>query len=255
MVAAFFHRKSVACYYGTGYQAAWGRSHLKSISNNNHADTVVTLDLVMAVESIGRFFRRLRSIMVSRCWSPGVGLVVNIACALLLHGSHGHGHNHGNHNHHHEDHNLKAAYFHVLADALTSVLAIVALLFGNMFGWWVLDPMMGIVGALVITRWAWGLLKESGAILLDASVDGVLRDKIRATIEAEDDNRIADLHIWKIGPHHLASIITLVTHYPKPTESYWRLLAKFDQLNHITIEVVKCEDYPCLILDEQVNRP
>ncbi len=212
--------------------------------------------LVMAVESIGRFFSPVEIQYGQSVLVAGIGLVVNIACAFLLHGSHGHDHHHGHvhcsdNDHHHEDHNLKAAYFHVLADALTSVLAIVALLFGRTFGWWALDPLMGIVGALVITRWAWGLLKESGAILLDASVDGEVRDKIRNAIETEGDNRVADLHIWKVGPHHLAAIITLVTHYPQPAESYRQLLAKFHHLKHITIEVVQCEDKPCIALKQK----
>ena len=208
--------------------------------------------LLMAVESVGRFFEPVEIHYGQSMLVAGIGLAVNVACAFLLHGSHGHDHHHGHDHahHHHEDHNLKAAYFHVLADALTSVLAIVALLFGSMFGWWALDPLMGIVGALVITRWAWSLLRETGAILLDASVDGDVRDEIRAAIEAEADNRVADLHIWKVGPHHLAAIVTLVTHYPEPAENYRKLLTRFDQLKHITIEVVKCEEQPCIALDQ-----
>ncbi|MEZ4485841.1 MAG: CDF family Co(II)/Ni(II) efflux transporter DmeF [Syntrophotaleaceae bacterium] len=210
--------------------------------------------LVMAVESIGRFFSPVEIQYGQSVFVAGIGLVVNIACAFLLHGSHSHDHHHRHihrvaKEHHLDDHNLKAAYFHVLADALTSVLAIVALLFGGTFGWWALDPLMGIVGALVITRWAWRLLKESGAILLDASVAGEMRDKIRNAIEVEGDNRVADLHIWKVGPHHLAAMITLVTHYPRPADSYRKLLAKFDHLKHITIEVVQCDEKPCIPLE------
>jgi len=135
---------------------------------------------------------------------------------------------------------------------LTSVLAIVALLFGSLFGWWALDPLMGIVGALVITRWAWGLLKESSAILLDAGVKSELREEIRQAIEADADNRITDIHVWKVGPHHLAAILTLVTHYPRSSSEYKQLLTGFDQLKHITIEVIKCEDEPCIVLEEAV---
>ena len=184
-----------------------------------------------------------------------VGLVVNVVSAFLLHGSHGHDHHHGHshgHENHHEDHNLKAAYFHVLADALTSVLAIVALLFGSLFGWWALDPGMGIVGALVITRWAWGLLKESSAILLDAGVKREVREEIKDLVEADADNRVTDIHVWKVGPHHLAALLTLVTHYPRSSGEYKKLLAGFDQLKHITIEVIKCEDEPCVALEEAV---
>lgn len=215
------------------------------------AVALAVVALVMAVESVGRFFTPVEIHYGQSMLVAGVGLVVNIACAFLLHGSHGHvhhGHGHG-HGHHHEDHNLKAAYFHVLADALTSVLAIVALLFGGLFGWWALDPLMGIVGALVITRWAWGLLRESSGILLDAGVGGEERDRIRQTIEAAADNRVTDLHLWQVGPHHLAAIVTLVTHYPRPVEEYRQLLSGFKQLKHISIEVIQCEDEPCITFE------
>ena len=132
----------------------------------------------------------------------------------------------------------------MLADALTSVLAIVALLFGSLFGWWALDPLMGIVGALVISRWAWGLIKESSVILLDAGVDADLRSKIQGTIEADADNRVTDLHVWKVGPQQLSAIISLVSHSPRPADEYRKLLADFRQLKHVTIEVIKCKVPP-----------
>jgi cation diffusion facilitator family transporter len=211
--------------------------------------------LMMAVESVGRFFAPVEIHYGQSMLVAVVGLSVNVACAFLLNGSHGqhhqHGHSHG-HDHHHEDHNLKAAYFHVLADALTSVLAIFALLFGSLFGWWALDPLMGIVGALVITRWAWGLLKESSAILLDAGVKSEVRDEIREMIEADADNRITDLHVWKIGPQHLAVLLTIVTHHPRSASAYKQLLADLYQIKHLSIEVIKCEDKPCIALEEAV---
>ena len=219
------------------------------------AVALAVVALIMAVESVGRFFSPVEIHYVQSILVAVVGLAVNVVSAFLLHGSHGHDHHHEHslgHDNHHEDHNLKAAYFHVLADALTSVLAIVALLFGSLFGWWALDPLMGIVGALVITRWAWGLLKESSAILLDAGVKSELREEIRQAIEADADNRITDIHVWKVGPHHLAALITLVTHYPRSSSEYKKLLTGFDQLKHITIEVIKCEDEPCIVLEEAV---
>ena len=219
------------------------------------AVALAVVALIMAVESVGRFFSPVEIHYGQSILVAVVGLAVNVVSAFLLHGSHGHdhhhGHSHGNENHH-EDHNLKAAYFHVLADALTSVLAIVALLFGSLFGWWALDPAMGIVGALVITRWAWGLLKESSAILLDAGVKREIREEIKDVIEADADNRVTDIHVWKVGPHHLAVLLTLVTHYPRSSGEYKKLLAGFDQLKHITIEVIKCEDEPCIALEEAV---
>lgn len=222
------------------------------------AVALAVVALVMAIESVGRFFDPVEIHYSQSMLVAGIGLLVNIASAVLLHGGHGHAHDHDHghahgadghgHHHHLEDHNLKAAYFHVLADALTSVLAIVALLFGSLFGWWALDPVMGIVGALVITRWAWSLLKESSAILLDAGVDGAIREQIRSAIEADADNRVTDLHVWKVGPHHLAAIVTLVTHYPRPVCEYKQLLAGVVPIEHLTIEVIHCVDPPCLAL-------
>lgn len=219
------------------------------------AVALAVVALMMAVESLGRFFAPVEIHYGQSMLVAVVGLSVNVACAFLLNGSHGHHHQHGHsqsQDHHHEDHNLKAAYFHVLADALTSVLAIFALLFGSLFGWWALDPLMGIVGALVITRWAWGLLKESSAILLDAGVKSEVRDEIREIIEADADNRITDLHVWKIGPKHLAVLLTIVTHHPRSASAYKQLLAGYNEIKHLSIEVIKCEDEPCIALEEAV---
>lgn len=230
---------------------SFGPGKINVLGGFASAVALAVVALVMAVESFGRFFSPVEIHYGLSMLVAGVGLAVNILSAFLLHGSHRHGHgSDGHHHHHHEDHNLKAAYFHVLADALTSVLAIVALLFGSLFGWWALDPVMGIVGALVITRWAWGLLKESSAILLDAGVGGEVREKIKDVIEADADNRVTDLHVWKVGPHHLSAIVTLVTHYPRPVEEYHRLLAGFEQIKHITIEVIECGDEPCVAVEQ-----
>ena len=221
------------------------------------AVALAVVALMMAVESVGRFFAPVEIHYGQSMLVAGAGLAVNVVSAFMLHGSDGHGHDHQHEHghsddaqHHHADHNLKAAYFHVLADALTSVLAIVALLFGSLFGWWALDPVMGIVGALVITRWAWGLLRESSAILLDAGVGGAVREDIRAAIEDEADNRVTDLHVWLVGPDHLAAIITLVTHYPRSPAEYRQLLSGIRQLRHVTIEVIACEDEPCMASEQ-----
>jgi cation diffusion facilitator family transporter len=131
-----------------------------------------------------------------------------------------------------------------LADALTSVLAILALSFGKIFSWQWLDPAMGIVGALVITRWSYGLLKETSAILLDRNIEKERIQLIQQKIESDSDNRVSDLHIWKIGPIDYAAIISLVTHHPQPTEYYKNLLQNFLELSHVTIEVNVCRDAP-----------
>ncbi len=157
--------------------------------------------------------------------------IVPIGAFLLREG---HGRSHG---HHHHDHNLKAAYLHVLADALTSVMAIIALTAGKMFGWGRLDPVMGLVGAVIITRWAVGLLKETSPILLDRAMEKDQTEAIRETIESDSDNLVSDLHYWRVGPNHHAVIISLVTHHPMPVEHYRKLLADFKSISHITIEV------------------
>ncbi len=182
-----------------------------------------------------------------------IGLLVNVVSALLLKDGHVHAHDHGHdhvHEHtHHHDHNLRAAYLHVLADALTSLLAIAALGSGKYLGWTWLDPVMGIVGAVIISRWSYGLLTQTGPILLDASIDSARQTDIQTAIENDADNRIADIHVWKIGANHYAAILSLVTHVPRPVEHYRQLLADFDWLSHVTIEVNVCRDEPCVISD------
>jgi cation diffusion facilitator family transporter len=234
---------------------SFGTGKINVLGGFASAVALAVVALMMAVESVGRFFSPVEIHYGQSILVAVVGLTVNVVSAFLLNANHGHDHHHGHshgHEHHHEDHNLKAAYFHVLADALTSVLAIIALLFGSLFGWWVLDPLMGIVGALVITRWAWGLLKESSAILLDAGVKSEVRDEIRELIEADADNRITDLHVWKIGPQHLAVLLTLVTHHPRSASEYKQLLASLYQIKHISIEVINCGDKPCIALEQAV---
>ena len=141
---------------------------------------------------------------------------------------------------------IGAGYLHVLADALTSVLAIIALLTGKIFGWVWMDPAMGIVGALVITKWSHGLLIDTGKILLDRDVNQEAVEEIRAKMEAESDTRVTDIHIWRVGSHHLSAIISLVTHYPKSPDYYKQLLSDYEEIVHITIEVNKGEGEPCV---------
>jgi cation diffusion facilitator family transporter len=142
------------------------------------------------------------------------------------------------------DHNLRAAYLHVLADALTSVSAVVALTFGKFFGQTWLDPVMGIVGSALIARWSYGLLRDTGHILIDAHVRENLLPLIRSTIESVDDNRIADLHVWKVGPDSYAAIVCVVTDYPRPPDYYRGLLANIDGLSHVSVEVQRCCQAP-----------
>jgi cation diffusion facilitator family transporter len=170
-----------------------------------------------------------------------VGLVVNLGCAALLHQGHDHGHGHGHsHGHHHHaatDNNLRAAYLHVLADALTSVLAIAALLAGRFYGWHWLDPAIGVLGAVVIARWSWGLMKEAGAVLVDyIPADEDLPSEIASALEAGGD-RITDLHIWQLGPGHHGAIIALRSAAPQTPDVYRARLAHIAELSHVTVEV------------------
>ena len=171
-----------------------------------------------------------------------VGLVVNLGCAALLHQGHdhhghGHGHSHGHHHHAATDNNLRAAYLHVLADALTSVLAIAALLAGSVYGWLWLDPAIGILGAAVIARWSWGLMKEAGAVLVDyIPADEELPAEIAEALERDGD-RITDLHIWQLGPGHHGAIIALRTAAPLAPDAYRARLAHIHELSHVTVEV------------------
>jgi cation diffusion facilitator family transporter len=177
-----------------------------------------------------------------------IGLIVNLVSAWLLKEDHGHKHTHdhsGDHDHHHHDHNLRAAYVHVLTDALTSVLAIVALAAGMIWGLNWLDPAMGIVGAAIIVHWAWGLMVTTGGVLLDAAPSGDISDAVRNAIEAEPDNRIADLHLWRVGPEHLAAVLTVVTHQARTPAHYKILLAGVPCLSHVTVEVERyCDMKP-----------
>jgi cation diffusion facilitator family transporter len=173
-----------------------------------------------------------------------VGLVVNVVSAFMLQDRHSHEHDNGQGHHH--DHNLKAAYLHVLADALTSLLAIVALLTGKAFGWVWMDPCMGIAGAVIITKWAYGLLIETGRILLDRDADPRLVSEIVQRIETESDNRVADIHVWRIGAGSLSVILSVVTHHPQPPEHYKELISDFDEVAHVTVEVNRCDGESCL---------
>lgn len=161
---------------------------------------------------------------------------------------HSHSHEHSlEHSHSHHDHNLHAAYMHVLADALTSLLAIVALLLGKYLGLNWLDPIMGVVGAVIITRWAYGLLKQSGPILLDASIDEASKESIIQSIEADGQSKVSDVHIWKLSGHHYGAIISVLTHSKdshskgshskKSAEDYKQALQQYSQLSHLTVEV------------------
>lgn len=207
---------------------------------------------VMAVESVGRLMAPREIVFDQALVVAAVGLAVNAVSAVLLRGGHGHGHHHDHdddHDHDHDhgthddDHNLHGAYLHVIADALTSVLAILALLAGKLAGWVWLDPLMGIVGALLIAHWSWGLLRRTGAVLTDRQAPLPVCRAITDAIEGDGTDRVADLHVWSIGPGSRAAILSVVTDDPQAPAHYRERLPDDLGLAHVSIEVHRCPNH------------
>jgi cation diffusion facilitator family transporter len=227
-------------------QYSFGAGKVGVLGAYTSAIILAGVALFMLVESLKRLFEPLVIHYNEAIGIAAVGLVVNLVSAFLLKDSHHHGHEHGSRSHSHEDDiNLKSAYIHVLADAATSVLAIVALTAGELWGAAWLDPVMGIVGCAVITQWAYGLIRQTHIILLDKEPDDSdLNQEIRKAIESDGDAVITDLHIWQIGSNKFAAIISLVAHHPKSLEAYKAPLKEHKELVHMTIEIHQCgEDH------------
>jgi cation diffusion facilitator family transporter len=170
-----------------------------------------------------------------------LGLAVNLVSAWLLRDTHDDHHHHGHAHGHRHDNNLRAAYVHVMADAATSVLAIAALLIAMAAQWVWADPAVGIIGSLVIGSWAYGLIRDSGAVLLDVSADKELEAVIRERLEMKGD-RVTDLHLWQVGPGHRAAVISVISDSPLPPATYKRRLGGLRGLSHVTVEVQTCPD-------------
>jgi cation diffusion facilitator family transporter len=169
-----------------------------------------------------------------------LGLAVNLLSAWLLRDTHDHHHDHGHsHEHHHHDNNLRAAYVHVLADAATSILAIAGLVVAMSAQWVWADPAVGFIGSIVIASWAYGLIRSSGAVLLDVSADKNLETVIRDRLETKGD-RVTDLHVWQVGPGHRAAVISVVSDQPLAPADYKERLGGLRGLSHVTIEVETC---------------
>ena len=253
---------------------AFGTGKVNSLGGYTSALLLAGFALYMAVESVTRLTAPVPIAFDGAIIVAVIGLIVNGISVVILdvrnhapdhgagehdhaadrHGRHhaqdhghgqGHGHGHGHHHgDHHSDHNLRGAYLHVLADALTSLLAIVALLAGKYLGMIWMDPAMGIVGAVLISRWAWGLLRDSSSTLLDRQAPDTVRDGIRRSVESLGDTRVADLHVWSIGPGLFAAEVAVVSHEPEEPSAYKGLLADAG-LAHVTVEVHRCPDEPC----------
>jgi cation diffusion facilitator family transporter len=220
---------------------AFGTGKVGELAGFSSALILAMIALLIAYESAHRLFN---PVAISFDWAiaiAAVGLAVNLGSAWLLrerHGDHLHNHHDQQGTRRHHDHNLRAAYLHVLADALTSVLALVALLSGRLYGWVWMDPMMGIVGALVIASWSLGLLRSSGAVLLDTVPDARLRQKVKERLEVGTD-RVADLHIWLLGPGHVGIIASVVSDAPQAPDVYKARLSGV-AASHVTVEVYAC---------------
>jgi cation diffusion facilitator family transporter len=201
----------------------------------------------IAYESVLRLISPVPIVYAEAIAVACLGLVVNLVSAWLLRDSHDHHHGHAHdhdhdghgHHHHHHDNNFRAAYLHVVADAATSVLAIAALTVAMLSGWNWTDPAVGIIGSIVIASWAWTLIRDAGSVLLDVSFDKTMERTIRARLEKGDD-RVTDLHVWRVGPGHCAAVISLVSDAPLQPAIYKERLHDLKGLSHVTVEVERC---------------
>jgi cation diffusion facilitator family transporter len=221
---------------------SFGTGKVNSLAGFSGAIVLAGFALVMLVESIGRFLDPVDIVFNQAIYVAAAGLVVNGVSMLILGGhhegrEHHHHDDHAHDDHTHVDHNLRSAYLHVLADALTSVLAIFALLAGKYFGAVWLDPVMGVLGAVLVIRWARGLLKQSGRVLLDRQASPDLLQAVTEALEEDGRNRIYDLHVWSIGPGYYAVEAAIEAGDPQAPGYYRRLLPQGAGLKHVTIEV------------------
>ena len=220
---------------------AFGTGKLGDLAAFTSAIALAMIALLIGYESLSRFFVPVPIAFNQAIPIAMVGLGVNLLSAYLLredHDDHPHSHDH-QHHHHHRDHNLRAAFVHVMADAAVSVLVIVGLVAGRQFGWIWMDPLMGIIATAVILSWSWSLVRGAGAVLLDVSPDQALSTKIVQRLETNGD-KVSDLHLWRVGPGHMAAIVSVVSDHPKTSSVYKQRLWDLPGLSHLTVEVERC---------------
>ncbi|MBL0063052.1 MAG: CDF family Co(II)/Ni(II) efflux transporter DmeF [bacterium] len=225
--------------YAKDSRFSFGTGKINTLAAFASAMMLGMFALLMVYESIMRLLNPIPIVFDQAIIVAVIGLVVNGASVFILGINHEHDdhHHHHEHDHHHEDQNLRAAYFHVLADALTSVLAISALLCAKYFGWMWMDPVMGIVGAILVTRWSVGLLRDSGKILLDRQAPDNVIAHIKNHIEEEPGTKVEDLHVWAIGPGLLACEVCVSCNHEVSAEQFKTRLPKHLGIVHATIEI------------------
>src|SRR5215468_10792137 len=222
----------------------FGTGKFGDLAAFSSAIILAMIALLIGYESVDRLIHPVPIAFNQAIPIAVVGLGVNLLSAYLLRDDHNHHHGHAHqhdheHSHVHRDHNLRAAFVHVMADAAVSVLVIIGLVAGRQFGWLWMDPIMGLVATVVILSWSWTLIHSAGAILLDVCPDPALSRKIAARLEQGSD-RVSDLHLWRLGPGHLGAVISIVSHDPRTPEQYKKRLSGLPGLSHVTIEVVRC---------------
>jgi cation diffusion facilitator family transporter len=232
---------------------SFGTGKFGDLAGFTSAIVLIVIALLIGYEAITRFIWPVPISFNEAIPIAALGLAVNVASALLLAGGHEHFHDHareGEHDHDHaddhehyhphhathRDNNFRAALVHVLGDAAVSILVIVGLAFGRIFGWVWMDPAAGLVGAIVIASWAYTLIRDTGAILLDMTPDRGMAERMRAVIETDGD-RLTDLHVWRLGPGHLGVIVSVATRRERGPDYYQALLGRFRALSHVTVEV------------------
>lgn len=231
-LAYFFARR-----YVKDPRFTFGTGKIGDLAGFSSALLLGLIALIMAYESLLRLFSPTVISYDEAILVAVVGLIVNLLSAVLLKQDDHHAHGDHHHHRHGTDHNIRSAHLHVLADALTSILAICALTMGKYWGLNWMDPIMGLVGSVVIARWSLGLLKDTGRILMDVDPGAEKAQQAREILEWEKGVKVVDLHVWRLGPGHYGAIVSLIAQDPAPPDHYKERLAAMPELSHITVEV------------------
>ncbi len=216
---------------------AFGTGKVYALAGYTSAGLLIAVAIGVIGESIHRFVEPETVSFAEAFPVAIIGLLVNVVSAWLLDDNHSHDHSHEGHDHHHHDHNLRAAYLHVVADALTSVLAIGALLAGRYLNWKWIDPVVALVGALVILKWAAALINQCGRQLIDLDPSTKHRDQVKVALESVVGTQVVDLHLWRVGPRQLVCMVTVTSASPRPLAEYKRAVMNAVPVDHLTVEI------------------